>query len=125
MAEPIGVILMIIGLGFLTLAAIGVFRLPDAFQRMHAATKAGTLGASLVIMGAVLVESDVNLSTAIATMVFLLMTLPVSAQLLARAAYMSGATLRGLSRPDPLAKIVERHDSPLEERISALRGDGD
>ena len=49
--------------------------------------------------------------------VFLLLTLPVAAQLLGRAAYMSGATLRGLKGEDPLAEVVERQKAPLEERL--------
>ena len=50
----IAAILMILGTAFLCIAAIGVVRLPDAFQRMHAGTKAGTLGTMLVLVGALL-----------------------------------------------------------------------
>lgn len=126
MAEIFGMVLMTVGLIFLTIAAIGVVRLPDAFQRMHASTKAGTLGVSLIILGAVLLESDIKETTAIFTLLFLLMTLPISAQLLARAAYISGASLTGLSRPDPLADVIERSDTPLEERMDASEpGDPD
>ena len=43
-----GVLLMAAGVAFLLIAAIGLVRLPDALQRMHSATKAGTLGTALV-----------------------------------------------------------------------------
>ena len=39
------------GVAFITIAGIGVARLPDVFQRMHAATKAGGIGTSLVVLG--------------------------------------------------------------------------
>ena len=48
----------------------------------------------------------------------LLLRPPASAaQLLARAAYMSGATVRGLAGTDPLAGVLPRHDAPLEDRV--------
>ncbi|AWV21063.1 Sodium/proton antiporter protein shaG [Roseomonas mucosa] len=113
----IAAILMILGTAFLCIAAIGVVRLPDAFQRMHAGTKAGTLGTMLVLVGALLAGDAVKLPTGVLTILFLLLTLPVAAQLLGRAAYMSGATLRGLRGEDPLAEVVERQKAPLEERL--------
>jgi multicomponent Na+:H+ antiporter subunit G len=39
------------GVAFITIASIGVARLSDVFQRMHAATKAGGIGTSLVVLG--------------------------------------------------------------------------
>jgi multicomponent Na+:H+ antiporter subunit G len=119
MTEVIGWTAMCLGLAFLIVAAIGVVRLPDAFQRMHASTKAGTLGATLTIIGAVLVEPDIGVGTAGLTILFMLATLSVAAQLLGRAAYMSGATLTGLIRDDPLASELRREESPLEERLDS------
>lgn len=118
-----GLAAMAVGLLFLVLGGIGVARLPDAFQRMHASTKAGTLGASLMVLGAALTEPDIGLSRAGFTILFLLMTLPVAAQLLGRAAYLSGARLTGLERGDPLAEVVEREETPLEERLGRRADD--
>ena len=124
MIEAIGWTAMSLGLAFVIVAAIGVVRLPDAFQRMHASTKAGTLGATLIIIGAVLVEPDIGIGTAALTIVFMLATLSVAAQLLGRAAYMSGATLTGLVRDDPLASELRREESPLEERLESAEPEG-
>ena len=44
---------MIVGTFFVAVASIGLLRLPDVFCRMHAASKAGTLGVSLLILGPV------------------------------------------------------------------------
>jgi multicomponent Na+:H+ antiporter subunit G len=112
----LGTLAMVAGTLFLIIAAIGVFRLPDAFQRMHGATKAGTLGATLVVLGAAGVTGSGLLSTGL-TVLFLLLTLPVGAQLLGRAAYMSGATIHGMRGQDPLRGVLPRRNAPLEERV--------
>ena len=52
MIRPVMVALLFAaGVAFIIVAAVGVARLPDVFQRMHAATKAGGIGASLVLLG--------------------------------------------------------------------------
>ncbi|HEY4545109.1 MAG TPA: monovalent cation/H(+) antiporter subunit G [Pedomonas sp.] len=114
----LGLVFLTVGVVFLILAGIGVARLPDAFQRMHASTKAGTLGASFSVVGAALMLPDIRLTSVGFTILFLLLTLPVAAQLLARAAYKSGAHLR-VTRGDPLADVLKREHSPLEERAFA------
>ena len=113
--DVLTLLLVTAGAAFLVIAAVGVVRLPDAFQRMHAATKAGTLGSTLMLLGAML--ADGTASTAWSGGLAILVTLPVSAQLLGRAAYMSGATLVGLSGHDPLTGILGRRKAPLEDRI--------
>ena len=45
-------LLMVIGSIFCLVASVGVVRLPDTLTRMHAATKAGTLGTGLLIIPA-------------------------------------------------------------------------
>lgn len=112
--QALGLVMLLVGIGFLVLAGVGVARLPDALQRMHASTKAGTLGASLVVIGSALMLPDIRLSSVAFIIAFLLVTLPVAAQLLARAAYKSGARLN-LSREDPLANVIGRQATPLEE----------
>ena len=73
---------------FLFVAGLGILRLPDVLIRMHASTKAGTLGVGLVFGAAALYFRN-PAETAIAglTIVFLLVTAPVAAHAIARAAY--------------------------------------
>lgn len=103
----VAVLLLGLGVTFITIAGLGVARLPDVFQRMHSATKAGGIGASLVILGVLLVDVARPL-TAVLTIAFMLLTLSVASQLLARSAYMSGVPIRGLERGDPLAGVLDR-----------------
>ena len=97
------------GVLFLVVAAVGVLRLPDAFTRMHAATKAGTLGAGLVVLGSALaLRGGEAIGLAVATLLILLATVPLASHLLGRAAYTSGAPFwRGTAR-DALEGTLRR-----------------
>lgn len=89
------VALLLLSGGFFSLvAALGVVRLPDVFIRMHASTKAGTLGGGL-IMAAVAVELwDAGVTArVIAIIAFLLLTAPIAAHIIGRAAYRIGVPL--------------------------------
>ena len=110
-------VLLTTGVTFIVIASIGVARLHDVFQRMHSATKAGGIGTSLVLLG-VLVGGFARPVTAVLGIVFMLLTLSVSSQLLARAAYMSGATLEGIDGEDALAGVLDRAENPLEDRAT-------
>jgi multicomponent Na+:H+ antiporter subunit G len=82
---------IIIGATFSLIAAVGILRLPDLYTRMHAASKAGTVGSGLLLLAIALVAFDVAvILRALAGVLFLLLTAPVAAHLLARAAYSAG-----------------------------------
>jgi multicomponent Na+:H+ antiporter subunit G len=106
--------LLVAGVAFITIASIGVARLPDVFQRMHAATKAGGIGTSLVVLGVLVGGGVARPLTGVLTIAFMLLTLSVASQLMARAAYLSGAPIEGLDRGDPLAGVLDRRaaDTP-------------
>lgn len=107
----------LVGVVFLFAAAVGLVRFSDPFQRMHAATKAGTLGAGFVVLGAILQLQRLDATlVGLASILFLLVTIPVAGHLLGRAAYVSGADLKGLEGSDALAAVLEREDTSLEER---------
>ncbi|SMQ60925.1 multicomponent Na+:H+ antiporter subunit G [Devosia lucknowensis] len=87
----LGGTLLVVGALFTLLAAIGVVRLPDLYTRMHAASKAGAVGGGLILLAVAVLSQDAAVSVrAIIGVVFLLLTTPVSAHLLARASYLSG-----------------------------------
>lgn len=90
-----GCVLLLLGSLFTLIAAIGVVRLPDLFTRMHAASKAGPVGTGLVLLAVAVVSADVGVALrAIVGLVFLLLTTPVAAHLLARASYRTTDQLR-------------------------------
>jgi multicomponent Na+:H+ antiporter subunit G len=111
----VATVLLACGVAFILVAAIGVARLPDVFQRMHAATKAGGIGTSLVVLGVLVAGGVARPLTGLLTIGFMLLTLSVASQLLARAAYLSGAPAPGLERDDPLAEVLGRSQDPVGE----------
>jgi multicomponent Na+:H+ antiporter subunit G len=87
-------ILMLAGSVFCLVAAVGVIRLPDALTRMHAATKAGTLGAGLLLLAEAVYYQQLGTSLRAAMVIaLLLLTAPVAAFLVGRASYRSGVRL--------------------------------
>ena len=115
MIRPIvAALLLAAGVAFITVAALGVARLPDVFQRMHAATKAGGIGSSLVVFGVLVAGGVARPATGVLTILFMLLTLSVASQLLARAAYVSGAALRDVGDEDALAGVLDRAGVPGE-----------
>lgn len=92
LAVCLGCALMLAGAVFALIAAIGVIRLPDLFTRMHAASKAGAFGGSLLLLSVAILSFDAGIAIrAIVGVIFLLLTTPVGAHLLARASYRSDA----------------------------------
>lgn len=121
MTAIIALLLKIVGVFFLFVAAIGLMRFTDAFQRMHAATKAGTLGAGLIVMGTVVSHwSTGSTIIGLLTVIFLLLTVPVAGHMLGRAAYISGASMEGLRGENALEGVLDRQTQPLETRLSGL-----
>jgi multicomponent Na+:H+ antiporter subunit G len=119
MITVLALLLKLAGLIFLIAAAVGVVRFNDPLQRMHASTKAGTVGAGCVLLGVFfeMRTSDAALMCA-ATIAFLLLTIPIAGHLLGRAAYVSGARLEGLEGEDALKGVLERSPTTLDERLS-------
>lgn len=83
--------MMIIGSAFSVIAALGLIRFPDVYTRMHAASKAGTLGSGVVLIALGIYSEDAGTMTrSLAGVVFFLLTAPISAHLLAKASYAVG-----------------------------------
>lgn len=108
-ADVLTSVLMIAG-SLLTLSGcIGLVRFPDVLSRMHAATKPIVLG--LVLMGMALGLQEPTfgtLTTLVLIAVFQMMTAPVSAHMVGRAAYRSTRVRKDLLRRDELADAVRR-----------------
>jgi multicomponent Na+:H+ antiporter subunit G len=84
-------ILVVVGALFCALAGLGLLRFPDVYTRLHAATKAGPLGGGLILLGLGIASGDgFTFAKCLIGLIFLLLTAPVSAHLLARAALKSG-----------------------------------
>ena len=100
----IAAVLLIIGSLLSALAVLGLLRLPDIYTRLHAVSKAGPLGAGLILMALAFASGDPAIAVrSVLGLVFLVLTSPVSAHLLARAALRTGTV------PDSRTSIDEYH----------------
>lgn len=90
-AQYVAALLLVVGALFGFIAAVGVLRLPDLYTRLHAASKAGAVGVGLILLAVAVISVDgAVILRSILGIVFLLLSTPISAHLLARAAYRSG-----------------------------------
>jgi multicomponent Na+:H+ antiporter subunit G len=112
----LALLLVLCGSLFVLVAAVGLLRMPDLFTRMHGASKAATLGSMLAVFGAAAWFGDVwTLARALMIAVFLMLTAPVAAHVLARAAASSGC---------PLVPGTVVDERPLRDRTEDCTGQG-
>ena len=109
MIDLITAVLILVGGAFTIFAGIGVMRLPDVYTRMHAATKVGTLGSGLIVAGVAIYFGQPGVvMQCILIVLFLLLTAPIGAHMIGRAALRTGIAPWGVDR-----KQVEEHCGPL------------
>jgi multicomponent Na+:H+ antiporter subunit G len=89
--DALALLLLAGGLFFHVVAALGVLRMPDFYTRLHALSKAETLG-MLLTLAAVAVWAGPSLTTVKVSFVaiFLFLANPTSTHAIARAAFRTG-----------------------------------
>jgi len=88
MMEITAGIFLIAGSLFILLSAIGILRMPDLFTRMSATTKASTLGVGFVLIGTAFYWGELGIAARVLVIIlFLMLTAPVAAHIIGRAAY--------------------------------------
>jgi len=86
--DLVAILLMLAGAAFILVAALGLLRMPDLPMRLHATSKAGTLGAGLILAGVAVFHWELGVTTrGLVTVFFLILTGPVAAHLIARSGY--------------------------------------
>lgn len=106
-------LLLLGGAFFALVAAIGVVRLPDIYMRLSAASKASTLGVSCILAAVALFFGTTAVTgKVVAITAFTLLTAPVAAHMLGRAAYFSGEPLWRNSKLDELDKVGAWYKPP-------------
>jgi multicomponent Na+:H+ antiporter subunit G len=86
--------MMLFGAFFMFVGALGILRLPDLFMRLSATTKASTLGACSLLLSTAVYFKDTGITGRIAAIIaFIVMTAPVAAHMIGRAAYFSNVPL--------------------------------
>ncbi len=108
--KVVGAVFVLIGSIFLLLGAIGIYRMPDLYNRLQAGTKATTLGAMSLILGVGFMQPD-WLFKLIIIILFVAFANPLSSHALARASYISG--IKPCSRKedaiDQYGEAIKKH----------------
>lgn len=116
MTEFIVSVLLLIGAFFSLLGALGLARLPDVYNRAHAAGKSSTFGVIFLILATFLFflftrEFNAKLLLAI---LFVFMTAPLSSLVVTRSAHRTGVPL-DKSIHDDLQKANEKKEQKQKQ----------
>lgn len=108
------IIFLLLGTFFIFSGSLGVFRFPDVYTRLHAATKASTLGIACILIGAFIflyVEHQVVSGKLLLAIVFILLTAPVSGHMISRAAHNSGVKPITKHREDAYENSLQQQET--------------
>jgi multicomponent Na+:H+ antiporter subunit G len=106
MSEWAAAAFLVAGGFFCLVAGVGIVRMRDVYGRMHAATKAGTLGLALLAVAVMLLaQTWVQVLEALFVFLFAIASAPVGAHLIGRAAFRTRVPLDPNTRTDPECEI--------------------
>lgn len=118
---------ILLGAFFVLTSAIGIFRFPDLYSRLHASSKLVTLGSAGIFLGAALSFQDSAAFTRLlAVLLFQFLTTPLTAYLIAQAAYLRGLAPvlpGGVDEWGALGRADDIEQADLEA-ISNMQGEG-
>lgn len=115
--EIFSIFLIIVGTVLMLISAIGIIRFPDFYLRMSAITKAATLGLFLLLIGLAIFFNRPGLSIkSFIIILLILLSNPVGAHAIARAAYMNGTKLWNGNVVNELKELTDRKDE-LEQLV--------
>ncbi|WP_121741215.1 monovalent cation/H(+) antiporter subunit G [Natronorubrum halophilum] len=111
--------LIVVGCFFLTVGTVGLLRLPNVYNRMHATSKPTTLGTAAIFLAGFVYFGPGNEGlTSLIGIVFLFLTVPTGAHMIARSAERIGVPFLGsVTWPD--ASVLANDQRDRDERRSA------
>jgi len=104
--EVVIAVLVLAGSALSLIAALGLHRFSDAYARLHAAGKAGTLGLALVLSAAIIWHGTAGGD--VVTLLFVLLTSPVGTHMITKAMYETGHRPWEYARPNAGSKKPRR-----------------
>jgi len=100
--------------------------MPDFYLRLSVTVKAATLGVGLLLLCASIIFPDISVSTkAFAIIFFLLITSPIAAHMIGRAAYFSGTPLWKHTLIDEFADKKAEYLAQSESGLPEKESEGD
>ena len=103
-------VLVILGVAVMTVGVYGMIRMPDTYTKLHAASKMVFLGVVSLLFSSVVTGDARVVLRCVLIAAFLVVTTPVSAHVIAKAAFLRGERMRA---PDA-----------VDESGRGIRGEG-
>ena len=114
MIEIIISLFLLVGTFFIFSGSLGILRFPDVYTRLHAATKASTLGVASVLLAAFLflyVDHEIISGKLLIGIWFIMLTAPISGHMISRAAHNAGVKLHDRRIHDQIRDATARTDA--------------
>lgn len=119
MLEWITAGLWLMGATLAVLAGVGVLRMPDLFTRMQAASKASTMGLGCLLVGTAIELGDsASVARTASIAAFMMLTTPVAAHVVARAAYLTDVPLWSGTAIDERQEDEDKEAAQAAERAA-------
>lgn len=112
MSEILTSLFLLLGVFFAAAGALGLLRMPDVYNRIHAMSKSSSLGVvSILIASSIhfLTHGSVFSLKEVAILVFLYLSNPIGAHMITRAAYLVGVPLSDRTVRDDLKHDTSSH----------------
>jgi multicomponent Na+:H+ antiporter subunit G len=110
--DLIAAICLLLGAALSVAAGIGLIRFPDVLSRMHAATKPQMVGLILVLIAIAITDrSWATVATLVPVLGFQMLTAPISAHMIGRAAYRAGNIDDDYLLADELEQAIDEAQS--------------
>ncbi|HEY4601286.1 MAG TPA: monovalent cation/H(+) antiporter subunit G [Cerasibacillus sp.] len=106
------ILFLLTGTFFVVSSSIGIVRFPDIYTRLHAATKASTLGLAGILLGMFIflyIQHNIISGKLLLALFFILLTNPVSGHMISRAAHRAGVKPLTKNRKDELANAMKQN----------------
>ena len=118
--DLVAAVCLLLGAFLAFAAGVGVIRFPDALSRLHAATKPQILGLVFIVVAiALTARSWTTLLALVPVLLFQMLTAPIAAHMVGRAAYRTDNFRRDLSIVDDLEEAIDRATKELAEQAAA------
>ena len=118
--DLVAAVCLLLGAFLAFAAGVGVIRFPDALSRLHAATKPQILGLVFIVVAiALTARSWTTLLALVPVLLFQMLTAPIAAHMVGRAAYRTDNFRRDLSLVDDLEEAIDRATKELAEQAAA------
>jgi multicomponent Na+:H+ antiporter subunit G len=110
--DLVAAIFLLLGALLSVAAGIGLIRFPDALSRMHAATKPQMVGLIFVLLAIAITDrSWITVATLAPVLIFQMLTAPISAHMIGRAAYRAGNVNPDYLLTDELEEAIDEAQS--------------